>query len=401
MTGKKGKIPELAIFGGQPMFLQPLCVNRPNIGSKKDYFKRLDKMFENRLFTNDGPYVQELEQKIASFLNVKYCILTCNGTMALQLICKALNLAGEVILPSFTFIATAHALKWQGLKPVFCDIDANTHNIDPEACVQLINNKTSAILGVHLWGRGCHVDELQNLAHENDLKLFFDAAHSFGSCYKGNLIGGFGDAEAFSFHATKAFNTFEGGAVTTNNDEVASRIRNLRNFGFIDYDCVDGLGINAKMPEVCAAMGLTNLDQFKATIQKNKFIFDCYIRLINKIKGLTVLEYHEKSNYQYVVVEVNEHELDLNRNELLSVLHAENVLVRRYFYPGCHLMEPYVSKSNSSHYQLHETEKLAEKILVFPSGFDVTLTAIEKIIQIIEKAVKYAKEIKALQAKRL
>jgi len=395
MTSIKSNILELAIFGANSIFPQQLCVNRPNIGSKKEYYKRLDKMFENRLFTNDGPYVQELEQKIATYLNVKHCILTCNGTMALQLICKALKLKGEVILPSFTFIATAHALEWQGLTPVFCDIKAQSHNIDPDSCLKLINDNTSAILGVHLWGRGCHVNELVTIARDNDLKLFFDAAHSFGSCYKDIQIGGFGDAEAFSFHATKAFNTFEGGAVTTNNSDLANRIKNLRNFGFIDYDSVDGLGINAKMPEVCAAMGLTNLESFKITVQKNKHIFSCYSHYMNKIKGLTVIDYHDKSNYQYVVVEVEEKKLGVSRDELICVLHAENIYVRRYFYPGCHLMEPYVSRNVMSQAKMLETERLTKKILVFPSGFDVTESVVKKIFHIIEKVANYAIEVKA------
>ncbi len=385
---------DLAIFGGVPTFTQSLCVNRPHIGIKQNYYKRLDAMFDSRIFTNDGPYVKELEKKIAHFLNVKHCILTCNGTMALQLICKALDLKGEVILPSFTFIATAHALEWQGLTPVFCDINTNTHNIDPESCLELINEKTAAILGVHLWGNGCCVNELETIAREHDIKLFFDAAHAFGCSYQNRPIGGFGDAEAFSFHATKAFSTFEGGAVTTNNDDLANRIKNFRNFGFIDYDCVDGLGINAKMPEVCAAMGLTNLEQFEETVQQNKKTHDHYLKYLHEIKGLSVMNYTEESNYQYVVVEVDKELLGVSRDELLMALHAENILVRKYFYPGCHNMEPYISRAKSNQNNLSSTEHLAQKLLVFPSGFGISKTVIKEIVNTIEIISNLSTEVK-------
>src|SRR5690348_16496863 len=246
---------DLAINGAPPAFDQPLHVGRPNIEGSEEFLLRVRQILDSRWLTNDGPMVQEFERRIAEYLGVKHCIAMCNGTIALEIAIRALGLTGEVIVPSWTFVATAHALYWQGITPVFADINATTHNLDPEAVRRMITPRTSGIIGVHLWGRPAPVEELQLIANEYGLKLMFDAAHAFGSTFAGRPIGCFGECEVFSFHATKSFNTMEGGAVTTDDDDLAETMRLMRNFGFKGYDNVVHPGTNGKMIEVCAAMG--------------------------------------------------------------------------------------------------------------------------------------------------
>lgn len=382
----KKKIEDLAIFGGTPLFSNKITVNLPNIVDENDFFDRVKKTFKEKILTNDGPSVKELELEISSYLNVKHCILTCNGTIALQLVSKALDLRNEIIVPSFTFIATPHSMLWQGLVPVFCDVNEYTHNIDFKACEKLITDKTTAILGVHLWGRPCEIDELEKLATKYNIVLFFDSAHAFGSSYKHKMIGNFGRAEVFSFHATKFFHTFEGGAITTNDDMLASKIRNLRNFGFIEYDCVDGLGINAKMSEISAAMGLSNFKYIESLIENNRRKYLKYLQCLRKIKGLKMVEYDhdEKNNYQYIVVENDEEITGINRDSILKILHKENIFARRYFYPGCHKMEPYVNEFISDKSLHQNTDKLSRKLFVLPSGSDITFDTIEKISDVLD-----------------
>jgi dTDP-4-amino-4,6-dideoxygalactose transaminase len=247
---------QLAILGGSPAFQEPLHVGRPNIGGREQFMEYVNTIFENRWLTNRGPFVKQFEEELTNFLGVKHCITICNATIALEIAIRALGMQGEVIVPSFTFIASAHSLQWQEITPVFCDIDPHTHNLDPLCLEKLITPRTTGIMGVHLWGRPCAVNALQEIAGRRNLKLLYDAAHAFGCTDKGKMIGNFGDAEVFSFHATKFFNTFEGGAIATNDDELAARIRLMQNFGFAGFDNVVSMGTNGKMSEVSAAMGL-------------------------------------------------------------------------------------------------------------------------------------------------
>lgn len=256
----KQKLSDLAILGGTPAFQEQLHVGRPNVGNRDRLLQRINDIFDRKWLTNNGPYVQELEQRIADLIGVKHCIAMCNGTVALEIAIRALGLSGEVIVPAFTFIATAHALYWQGIVPVFCDIDPSTHSIDPASVQKVITPRTTGIIGVHLWGKPCDVDALTEIAMKYNLKLLFDAAHAFGCSYKGRMVGNFGNAEVFSFHATKFFNTGEGEAVVTNDDDLARKIRLMRNFGFARYDGVIYIGTNGKMNEISAAVGLTNLE---------------------------------------------------------------------------------------------------------------------------------------------
>jgi dTDP-4-amino-4,6-dideoxygalactose transaminase len=234
----------LAILGGSPAFAEKLHVGRPNLGDRTRLLERINDIFDQLWLTNGGPYVQELELRVAELVGVKHCIAMCNATVALEIAIRALGLAGEVIVPSFTFVATAHALQWQQITPVFCDIDPLTHNIDPRRIEELITPLTTGIIGVHLWGRACNIEQLEEIARRRNLKLLFDAAHAFGCSYKGKMIGSFGSAEVLSFHATKFLNTLEGGAVVTNDDQLAQKMRLMKNFGFTYYDRTDDVGTN-------------------------------------------------------------------------------------------------------------------------------------------------------------
>lgn len=360
---------DLAIHGAVPAFPAPLHVGRPNIANREAFLARVGQVLDNQWLTNNGPLVCELERRIADQLGVRHCVAMCNGTIALEIAIRALGLSGEVIVPSWTFVATAHALYWQGITPVFADIDPTTHNLDPDAVRRMITPRTTGIIGVHLWGRAAPIDALQALADESGLTLMFDAAHAFGSSYKGQSIGRFGACEVFSFHATKAFNTMEGGAVTTNDDALAEAMRLMRNFGFKGYDNVIHPGTNGKMIEVCAAMGLANLDSFDDVIQANRRNHTAYKQALTGIPGVRVLDYDpsERNSHHYVVLEVDD-ECAVGRDEIIAALHAENILARKYFWPGCHMMQPYRGLFPHAGLVLPNTERLSEKIILVPNG---------------------------------
>src|SRR5438105_13823520 len=263
-------IHDLAINGAPPMFAEPLHVGRPNIGNRDRFLRRANEILDRGWLSNNGPVVQEFEQKIADYLVATHCLARCNGTIALEIATRALDLKGEVIVPSYTFIATAHALQWQEITPIFADIDPLTHNLDPQSVRRLITPRTTGIVGVHLWGRAAPVEELHAIADEHRLPLMFDASHGFGCTLGGEMLGRFGRCEVFSFHATKFFNTFEGGAVVTDEDVLAEKMRLMRNFGFAGYDTVIYPGTNGKLTEIAAAMGLTNLESLDSFVAINR-----------------------------------------------------------------------------------------------------------------------------------
>lgn len=383
---------DLALLGGEPHFPEILHVGRPNIGDRASLLARIEDMLDRRWLTNRGPFVRELEQKIANVVGARHCVTVCNATVALELAIRAAGLHGEVIVPSFTFIATAHALQWQEITPVFCDIDPDTYNIDPTQIQRLITPRTTGIIGVHVWGRACDVDALSHVAQQYGLKLLFDAAHAFGCSYRGRMIGSFGDAEVFSFHATKFFNTFEGGAVVTNDDALAEKIRLMSNFGFAGLDSVIYIGTNGKMSEISAAMGLTSLESMNEFIGINRRNYHAYRRHLSDVPGISLISYDEteQNNFQYIVLEVDESVCGLSRDHLVQVLHAENVRARRYFYPGCHQMEPYRSYYPNAGLLLPETERLARRVLSLPTGTAVDEEAIVTICRIIRVALANA-----------
>jgi dTDP-4-amino-4,6-dideoxygalactose transaminase len=372
------------------LFKEPLHVGRPNLGDRERFLERVNDILDRRWLSNFGPYHREFEERIAELCEVEHCVPVCNATVGLQLLVRATGMEGEVIVPSFTFIATAHALQWLGVTPVFCDIDPKTHNLDPRRVEELVTSRTTGIIGVHLWGRPCDTDELERIAHERGLALIFDAAHAIGCSHQGRMLGSFGQAEVLSFHATKTLNTFEGGAVLTNDEALADEVRLMAGFGFSTYDTVVALGTNAKMSEISAAMGLTMLESLGEIIAVNRANYRLYVRGLADVPGLTVIPYDERqqNNYQYVVLEIDETETGITRDDLMAVLWAENVRARRYFYPGSHLMEPYARLYPETRLRLAETERLAQRVLILPTGTGVTPSQITAISALIRNAIR-------------
>jgi len=387
----------LAIFGAVPAFKEKLHVGKPNIGDRRRLMKCLNDILDRRWLTNDGLYVKDFENKIADFIEAKHCLAVCNGTTGLEIAIRALGLSGEVILPSMTFIATAHALKWQNITPVFCDIDPKTWNIDPQRVEKMITPQTTGIIGVHLFGRPCDVDALAEIAHKHKLKLLHDAAHAFGCSIKGRMIGNFGDAEVFSFHATKFINSFEGGMIVTNNDDLAAKIKLMRNFGFSGYDEVTSIGINGKMNEFSAAMGLTSFESLNDFIETNRRNYHQYRKELENLPGVSLIQYDEseRCNFQYIVLEIDEKLTGISRDQLFKVLWAENVMARRYFYPGCHRMEPYRSLFPNAGSHLPVTERIANRLLSLPTWTSMDEQKISKVCDIIKYCVAHTSKLKS------
>jgi dTDP-4-amino-4,6-dideoxygalactose transaminase len=391
----KQKIEQLALFGGEPAFAEKLHVGKPNIGDRTKLLERFNDILDRRWFSNNGPNVREFEKKLAEFAGVKHCIAMCNATVGLEIAIRALELKGEVIVPAFTFIATAHALQWEEITPVFCDINPVTHTIDPDAIERMITPRTTGIIGVHLWGRACDIERIEQIARNHKLKVVYDAAHAFGCSYKGKMIGGFGDAEIYSFHATKFFNTFEGGAIATNDDSLAAKMRLMKNFGFTDFDEVVYIGMNGKMNELSAAMGITGLESLDEFIRINKRNYTRYREHLHGINGIRFMSYNddEKQNYQYIVAEIDEAITRISRDRIVEILHKENIIARRYFFPGCHKMEPYRSYFPHSHLLLPITSVTVKRILSLPNGTAVEEKDIDEICDIIKYVVARGEEI--------
>lgn len=366
-----------------------LLVGRPNTGNRTTFDRLVDGIFDRRWFTNNGQLVQELEKTLCGYLGVKHCIPVCNATIGLQVVCHALNLRGQVIVPAFTFVATPHSVQWEGLTPIFADIDPVTHLMDPSQVRDLITPHTSAILGVHTWGRACIPEDLQAIADEHGLELYFDAAHAFGCRHAGKMIGNFGRAEVFSFHATKFFNTFEGGAIATNDDELAARIRLMINFGFTGMDSVVHLGTNGKMSEIHAAMGLSCFEEIGRIVDTNHSHYQAYRKALAGLPGIRFRDYDdmEETNFQYVVIEIDESAAGISRDSLMYGLHARNIMARRYFYPGCHRMEPYAGLQPGLAKRLPLTEAVCAKVLSLPTGTGITSEDVARVCASIRSLV--------------
>ena len=394
----KTAVGQLAVVTGEPAFQNVIHVGRPNIGNRQRLLRRINDLLDRRWLTNNGQYLQEFERQIADRIGARHCVAVANGTVGLEIAIRALGLSGEVIVPSFTFPATVHALQWLGLTPVFCDVSSSSHTMDWRRVEALITRRTSALLGVHLWGGTCDIDELSDIASQRSLKLLFDAAHAFGCSYKGRMIGNFGNAEVFSFHATKILNTFEGGAVITNDDDLARRMKMMRNLGFRGLDHVVCVGTNGKMNEISAAMGLTGLESIEEFTAINYRHYLHYRRELSKIPGITLLPLsdQERSNYQYIVAVVDTARAGLSRDDLMRILHAENVRARRYFFPGCHRMPPYRDLYPDVRSSLPETERLTESVLCLPTGSTIEPEDVAAICRILQLAVTHATELHAL-----
>ncbi|MGE0536154.1 MAG: DegT/DnrJ/EryC1/StrS family aminotransferase [Pirellulales bacterium] len=393
----KQELDDLALFGGPPAFVDRLHVGRPNVGDAELFIERVRDILNRRWLSNHGTYLAQLEERITALVGCRHAIGVANATLGLQIACRALQLRGEVIVPSFTFAATVHALAWEGLQPVFCPIKPGTHNLDPERVPELITDRTTAVLGVHLWGLPCPIDELTRIARDHRLQLFFDAAHALGCSYHGRPIGNFGALEVFSLHATKFVNSFEGGLICTNDDALARRLRMLANFGYGNREVPEIIGTNAKMHEASAAMGLTNLESLGEFVEVNRRNFLAYQTQLASLAGVRMIEFPdgEDHNYQYIVVEIDADRANLTRDELLDVLTAENVLARRYFYPGVHRLAPYQAAAKA---QLPVTERLCQSVLLLPTGTAVSTADVARVTELIRFSLAHGQAIRARRA---
>jgi dTDP-4-amino-4,6-dideoxygalactose transaminase len=394
----KANLEDLALFGAPPAFNQPLYVGRPNIPDRQALLRRIEDLLDRRWLSNNGPYVKEFEHRLAGLLGVRHCVAVCNATLGLELTARALGWQGEVILPSFTFIATAHAMRWQGLTPVFCEVDPATHNLDPRAVERAITDRTAGIVGVHVWGRPCDVDGLQDIANRAGVGLVFDAAHALGCTSRGRSLGRFGQAEVFSFHATKFVNAFEGGVIATDSGELAGTLESMRNFGLDQHEYASRLGTNAKMSEISAAMGLGSLESMDAWTAVNRRNYGLYQTLCGGLPGLDPVAYDEaeRNNYQFVVYEIDESRSGLSRDLVRDVLRAENIIARPYFYPGCHRMEPYARERSGSPLVLPETDRLSARVLALPTGTAVGEEDIRGIARLLDLCWRHAGELTAM-----
>ncbi len=364
---------------------EPLYVGRPNLGDRDLFRQLVDEMFARRWFTNNGQIVQRFERELAEYLHVKHCVAVCNATVGLEMVYQALGLRGTAIVPAYTFVATVHALRWVGVRPVFVEPELESHNLDWRQLETAIRPDTSAVIGVHLWGRACDTEAIEAIATRRGIPVIYDAAHAFGCWHRDRPLGGFGACEVFSFHATKFFNTFEGGAITTHDDRLAERLREARNFGFTGPDSVQSLGINGKMTEVCAAMGIANLKEVESFIAVNRRNHALYQRLLQPIPGIRLLDYAEmtKSNWQYIVIEVEETAYGASRDQLHAALAAQGILSKRYFFPGCHRMEPYRTESPEWVARMPRTDQLCQAVLCLPNGTAVDEADIRRVAAVI------------------
>lgn len=386
--------PRLAIFGAAPRFPCALHVGRPNVVDPEAVLQRLRGIFERQWLTNGGPEERELEDTMARRVGVRHCVAVVNATTALQVLCRALGWRGEVIVPSFTFVATANAFAWLGLQPVFCDVDPETHNIDPRRVEELVTASTAGIVGVHLWGRPCDVETLARIAAERHVDLVFDAAQAWGCSLGATPIGRFGRAEVFSLHSTKWVHAFEGGVITTDDADLAARCVAIKHFGFVGYDRTAMLGTNATMTEAAAAMGLVSLQTEATILERNHANFEAYAEGLRGLPGVRMVQptAGNRWHYHYVVLEIDEAVAPLNRDEVQQVLWGENVLARRYFHPGCHRLEPYCTTGTPV--VLPVCERLARRTLVLPTGLQMQPRDAAAVSDLVRIAFEHAASVR-------
>ncbi|NLO96880.1 MAG: DegT/DnrJ/EryC1/StrS family aminotransferase [Peptococcaceae bacterium] len=367
-------------------FIKPLYVTQPVLPDLKETYKMIEGIWQSKQLSNNGPMVQQLEKELEKFLGVKYFSALCNGTAALQIACKALKLTGEVITTPFTFSATTHSLAWNNLKPVFCDIEEDTFNINPDLIEPLITRKTSAILPVHVFGNPCDVEKIQQIADKHGLKVLYDAAHAFGVKLHGKPIGIFGDITMFSFHATKVFHTIEGGGLSCSQAYLKERVDNLRNFGQGDANYPEP-GTNAKLNEVQAGIGLLVLKKVEEEIKKRNKLTSLYRQLLSDIPGITFNRdiAGVTHNYSYFAIRVNPDEYGLNRDQLFLKLQEYNIICRKYFFPLCSNFECYRNLSSASKSNLPVANRVADSVLTLPLHGSLNTTDIEKVCDIIRK----------------
>jgi dTDP-4-amino-4,6-dideoxygalactose transaminase len=364
---------------------KPIYVTQPSLPDLEEFIPYLREIWDNKILTNNGPMHKELEKELAEFLGVPYISLFANGTLALVTALQALRITGEVITTPYSFVATTHSLWWNNIKPVFVDIEPKFGNLDPEKIEAAITPKTTAIMPVHVYGNPCYVEKIQKIADVYGLRLIYDAAHAFGVEYKGGSILNYGDLSILSFHATKVFNTFEGGAIISHDSATKKRIDYLKNFGFAGETTIMAPGINSKMNEVQAAMGLLQLKSFDENIKKRKVVAETYRELLKDIKGISMLSEPEDtvSNYAYFPIFVNEIEYGMNRDALYEKMKQNNIFGRRYFYPLISEFSMYKGLESSSHKNLPVAHKIANEVICLPIYSELEIKEIKEIVNIL------------------
>ena len=366
---------------GRLMEENKIFVTRATLPPKKEFLEYVDEIWESAWLTNMGDVHNELEKKLSEFMDDMEIVLTVNGHLALELALQSLKIEGEVITTPFTFASTTHAIVRNGLKPVFCDIKEDDFTIDPQKIEKLINKNTKAIMPVHVYGNICDVEAIESIAKKYELYVIYDAAHTFGERYKGKSVADFGDMSVFSFHATKVFNTIEGGAIALRDKNIRKSLDFLKNFGIADKEMVPYVGSNAKMNEFAAAMGLCNMRHLPEYIEKRRNISEIYTERLSDLKGIRLNKYNNDTVYNYayfpIVVENGD------RDELYESLARENIFARKYFYPCTNAYECY-SKS----FDANDTPialDISKKVLTLPIYPDLEATDVERICDIIRR----------------
>ena len=360
-------------------------VTRPALPSLQELNRYLEEIWDNRILTNNGPFHRQFESALAEFLGVKYVSLFANGTLALMTALKALRISGEVITTPYSFVATSHSLLWNNIKPVFADVDSKYCNIDPEKIEAAITPGTTAILPVHVYGNPCQVEVIQEIAGRHGLKVIYDACHTFGVRMNGMPVLNFGDLSVLSFHATKVFTTFEGGAVICHDRQMKQYIDYLKNFGFAGETSVLEVGINAKMNEFQAALGLLQLEHIGEYISRRRRITEFYRNYLRQIPGLRYMDDMPgvEHCYSYFPVFIEETGFGMSRDELYKKLKKNDIFARRYFYPLISQFPQYQNLDSARPDNLPEAENLTRQVLCLPLYPDLTDEELIKIVQLI------------------
>lgn len=360
-----------------------ILVTRSSMPELDEYVDEIREMWDSHWLTNMGPKHEKLQSELCKYLGVENIDLMTNGHMALEMTLQALTLQGEVITTPFTFASTTHAIVRNGLQPVFCDIDPASFTLDTDKLEHLITDQTCAIMPVHVYGNICNIEEIERLAHKYELKVIYDAAHTFGETYRGKGIGTFGDASCFSFHATKVFNSIEGGAVCFRDKRLGERLYDLKNFGIHGPEEVSAVGANAKMNEFCAAMGLCNLRHVDEEIAKRKLVVERYREHLDDVEGirLNVIQPEVKPNYAYFPVIFEEREFGATRAEVFAKLAEKGIGARKYFYPLTNTFSAFHGQ-----FDVRETPvalHISKRILTLPVYADLPLEEVDRICEVV------------------
>lgn len=363
-----------------------IFVTRPSLPALDDFIPYLEKIWETRRLTNMGPFHDQLEREIEKYLGVKHVSLVVNGTIALMLALKALDITGEVITTPFSFVATSHVLLWSNIKPVFVDIESEYLNINPEKIRSAITKNTTAIMPVHVFGNPCNYEQLKQISKDNNLKLIYDASHAFGVKLNNSSILNFGDLSILSFHATKTFNTFEGGAIISGSKKLKDKIDKLRNYGFINETTVEGIGINGKLNEFQSALGLMQLKYFDKQVEQRKKIVEIYKRALKNVNGIAFIPEIKglENNYSFLPIIVNTRYFGKTRDYLCDELKKHRIFPRRYFYPLISEFPIYNKLSSASRENLPIASKISRMILCLPIYPDLEYDTILKITEIVK-----------------